>query len=108
MISCGPHTSLERERKIRRRLFTSSMKRKIRHFHVVVVQSRQRNVQKKRDARAKLLFWLTNQLLFCLSRCRRRRKAPHQKRTQKKSFLAKVKLRKVPTTSLRFVCRAPK
>ena len=30
------------------------------------------------------------------------------KSTKKKSFLAKVKLGKVPTTSLRFVCRAPK
>ena len=27
-----------------------------RHFHVLVVQRRQRNVQKKRAARAKLLF----------------------------------------------------
>ena len=29
-----------------RLVFTSSIKRKIKHFHVVVVQSRQRNVQK--------------------------------------------------------------
>ena len=28
----------------------------MRRFHVLVVQRRQRNVQKKRDARAKLLF----------------------------------------------------
>ena len=28
------------------------------HIHVVIVQKRQRNVQKKRDARAKLLFCL--------------------------------------------------
>ena len=33
----GPHSSLERERKFRGRLFTSSIKREIRHFHVVVV-----------------------------------------------------------------------
>ena len=33
-----PHSSLERERKFRVRLFTSSIKREIRHFHVVVVQ----------------------------------------------------------------------
>ena len=32
------HSSLEREKKIRRGLFTSSIKREIRHFHVVVVQ----------------------------------------------------------------------
>ena len=37
-------------------VFPSSTKREFRHFHVVVGQRRQRNVQKKRDARAKLLF----------------------------------------------------
>ena len=36
LISWGPPSSLERERKIRRRFFTSSMKREIGHFHVVV------------------------------------------------------------------------
>ena len=40
-------------------MFPSSTRREIRHFHVVVVQRRQRNVQKKRDARAKLLFSLS-------------------------------------------------
>ena len=65
MISCEPHSSLERERKILRRLFTSSIKREIRHFQVVVVQVPQRNVQKlRREARAKLLFCLINLLLF--------------------------------------------
>ena len=38
LISWGLHSSLERERKIRRRLFTSSISREITHFHVVVVQ----------------------------------------------------------------------
>ena len=38
LISSGPHSSLEREKGIRRRLFTSSIKLAIRHFHVVVVQ----------------------------------------------------------------------
>ena len=47
-------------------MFPSSTKREFRHFHVVVGQRRQRNVQKKRDARAKLLF--------CRSRCRRCRR----------------------------------
>ena len=47
-----------------RRLFASSIKRAVRHFDVVVVQWRQRNVQKKRDARANLLFFLINLLLF--------------------------------------------
>ena len=44
--------------------FTFSSKLKIRSFHVVVVQRRQRNVQKKRDARRELLFCLLNLLLF--------------------------------------------
>ena len=38
LIFWGPDSSLERERKIRRRLFTLSINREIRHFHVVVVQ----------------------------------------------------------------------
>ena len=44
--SYEPHPSSERERKFRRRLCTSSVHREIWHFHVVVVQWRQRNVQK--------------------------------------------------------------
>ena len=52
----GPHYSFERERKIRRRLFASSIKREIVHFQAVVVQRRQRNVQDKCDARANLLI----------------------------------------------------
>ena len=55
-------------------MFPSSTKREFRHFHVVVGQRRQRNVQKKRDARAKLLFCQSNLLLFCRSRCRPRRR----------------------------------
>ena len=42
----GPNSSSEREITFRRCLFMSSIKRKIRHFHVVVVQKRERNVQK--------------------------------------------------------------
>ena len=38
LISWGPHSSLKRERKFRRRLFTSPIEREIRYFHVVVVQ----------------------------------------------------------------------
>ena len=55
-ISWGPYSNSEGERKIRRRLVTSPTKRAIRHFHVVVVQWQQRNVQKSS------------------SRCRRRRR----------------------------------
>ena len=46
LISWGRDSRLERERKVRRSLFTFSIKRDIRNFHVVVVQWRQRNVQK--------------------------------------------------------------
>ena len=42
----GPNSSSEREIKFRRCLFTTSVKREMRHFHVVVVQKRKRNVQK--------------------------------------------------------------
>ena len=37
-------------------VFTFSTKRDIRHFHVIVSQRQLKNVKKKRDARAKLLF----------------------------------------------------
>ena len=64
----GRISSLERERNFSCRLFTPSIKREIRHFPVVVVQWRQRNVQK-----SVLLFCLFNLLLFWRSRCRHRR-----------------------------------
>ena len=38
LISWGPQSNLEGERKILRHLFTSSIKREIRHFHVIVAQ----------------------------------------------------------------------
>ena len=44
--------------------FPFSSKLKNWSFHAVVVQERQRNVQKKRDARADLLFCSLNLLLF--------------------------------------------
>ena len=40
LISWGPHSSLEREKEMSRRLFTSSIKLAIKHFHVVVLQGR--------------------------------------------------------------------
>ena len=50
LIFWPPHSSLKGERKIRRHLFTSSIKRAVRRFHVAVVQWRQKkNVQKQRD-----------------------------------------------------------
>ena len=72
--SWEPYHNSERERKFRRRLCTSSVQPEIRHFHVVVVQWRQRNVQKKRDAREKWLFWLLNPLFLWRSRCGHRRR----------------------------------
>ena len=45
-------------------VFTSSTKREIRNFQVVVVQRRQINVPKKRDAGAKLLFCLSKRIAF--------------------------------------------
>ena len=62
------YPSSEREGKFRCRLCTSSVHREIRHFHVVVVQWRQRNVQK-----CVLFCWL-NLLLLWRSHCRRRRR----------------------------------
>ena len=64
LISGGPHSSLERERKIFLCLLpTSPIKREIRYFHVVVVQCQERKCTKKCDAREELLFCLIN-LLF--------------------------------------------
>ena len=52
--------------------FTPAKKREIRHFHVVVVQRRQRNVQK--SVMHLQSCWFANLLLlFCRSRCRCRR-----------------------------------
>ena len=43
---------------------TSSIKRQIRRFHVVVVQWTSKKCTKKRDARAEVLFWSLNLLFF--------------------------------------------
>ena len=54
----GRYVSLEKEKETFCVVFAYSVKRarEIRRFHVSVVQRLLRNVQKKRDARAKLLF----------------------------------------------------
>ena len=54
-------------------LFTSSIKRQIRRFHVVIVQWTSRKWTKKRGARAELLFWSLKLLFFWSRRCGRRR-----------------------------------
>ena len=63
-----------REKESRSLLFTSSRKREIRHFHVVVVQWRQRNVQKSVMHVQSCCFACLNLLLYCRSRCRRHRR----------------------------------
>ena len=55
-------------------LFPSSTKREIRQFHVVVVQRRQRNVQKNVMHVQNCCFACLNLLLFCRSRSPRRRR----------------------------------
>ena len=50
-------------------VITSSTKSEFWHFHIVVAQRRANKCTKKRDAHAKLLFCLSNLLLFCRSCC---------------------------------------
>ena len=45
--SGGPYRSSEREIKFRRRLFTASVKREMKHFHVVVACSDSKEMYKK-------------------------------------------------------------
>ena len=67
-ISWGLHSSLERERKIRRRLFTSSIKREIRHFYVEFEQQRPRIVQKS-VLHVQSCFLLNQPIAFLLFEC---------------------------------------
>ena len=60
----------------------SSIKRQIRRFHVVVVQWTPDKCTKKRDARAELLFWSLNLLLFWSRRCGRRCSCLHSLMTK--------------------------
>ena len=72
--SKGLYQSSGKEKEICCLVFPSSTKREFRHFHVVVVQRRQRNLQKKRDHVQSCCFASLNLLLFCRSHCRRRRR----------------------------------
>ena len=54
-------------------MFTSSTKREIKQFHVVVVQRRQRNEQKDVIHVQRCCFANLTLLPFCRPRCRRRR-----------------------------------
>ena len=67
-ISWGLHSSLERERKIRRRWFTSSIKREIRHFYVEFEQQRPRIVQKS-VLHVQSCFLLNQPIAFLLFEC---------------------------------------
>ena len=55
-------------------VFTSSTKCEIWHFHVVVVQRRKRNVEKSVTQVQSCCFANLTLLLFCRSRCHRRRR----------------------------------
>ena len=73
-IPLKPYSGTKRERKFSRRLFTSSIKREINHFPIVVVHWRRRNVQKSvMHVQSSCCFANLNLLLFWRSRCRRRR-----------------------------------
>ena len=62
--SQGFYSGWKRGREIRRHISTSSIKRQIRRFYVVVVKWMSKKCTKKRDARAELLFWSLNLLCF--------------------------------------------
>ena len=72
--SKGLHQSSGKQKESFRLLLPSSTKREIRQFHVAVLQRRQRNLQKKVMHAQSCCFANLNQLLFCCSRCRRRRR----------------------------------
>ena len=72
--SLGPRHSSEKERESRCLVFTSSVRREIGQFQVVVVQRRQGNVQKRVMHVQSCCFANLNLLLFCRSHCRRRRR----------------------------------
>ena len=71
----GPYLSLEKEKEPFCTVFTRSVKRvsEIRKFHVAVVQRLLKNVQKSVMHVQSCCFTNINLLLFCRSRCRRRR-----------------------------------
>ena len=81
--SKGMHQSSGKEKESCCLLFPSSTKREIRQFHVVVVQRRQRNVQKSVMHVQSCRFAC---LLFCRSRCRRSRRC-HCLKTLTRSFV---------------------
>ena len=69
-LDCHDTAPLRRKLNLGAACLPASINREIRHFHVVVVQWRQRNVQEKCDACSTLLFCVLNLLLFLRFRCR--------------------------------------
>ena len=67
------YSGSKRWREIRRSMSTSSIKRQIRRFHVVVVQWTLKKCTKKGDVRAELLLLSLKLLIFWIRRCGRRR-----------------------------------
>ena len=74
LISKGLFQSSGKEKESCCLVFPSSTKREIRHFNVVFVQRRLRNVQKSVMHVQSCCFADLNLLLFCRSRWRRRRR----------------------------------
>ena len=75
LSSEGLYQSSRKEKESCCPVFSSSTKREIRHFHVVVVQRRQRNVQKSVMHVQSCCFVNLDLLLYCRSRCRHRRRS---------------------------------
>ena len=84
-------------------MFTSSIKREIRHFHVVVVQWRQRNAQKSVMQVQSCCFANLTQLLFCRSRCRSRCRRRRLCLSSLMAHTEKLRLKGVPFSGLRFM-----
>ena len=72
--SLRDYQSSRKEKESRCLVFMFSTKREMRHFHVVVVQRRQRNVQKRVMNVQSCCFSNLNLLLFCRSLWRHRRR----------------------------------
>ena len=73
-LNCwGPSPSLEGEREICSLVFTSSIKRHLREFHVAVVQWRQRNFVQKSVLHVQSCCFVA--VFCCRSRCHRHRRA---------------------------------
>ena len=75
-------------------MFLSSTKREIKHFQVVVVQRRLRNVQKSMMHVQRCCFVNLTLLLFCLPRCRRRRRCLSSLATERERQLTTTRANK--------------